>query len=128
MDMSLEDGTKQAVHTPVMVARLLQTLNKSNNTFATLAVSDEYYVQTQLTDGGYIIEKREGGEHAHFSATHVAPRPVQIFKKPWWQFWGEAPQQDFFGLTEVTEAFAAYLSGGPDPSFIKWSLMDPAAL
>jgi hypothetical protein len=118
--LELENGTAEDAPSAERVRELLATLSANGNSFAILASGDHDYMQTALSDGGFVLEKRMGGPDAHFEATHLIPRPVRTFAKPWWKFWGEPSTGDCFDLRQVTEAFLAYLSGAPDPGFIQW--------
>lgn len=73
-----------------------------------LSAAPESYIQTAWSDGGFILEKREGDRLHHFRATRrvsstFPPVPVAVFT-----------------FEEALSAFMAYASGAPAPGFLKW--------
>ena len=74
--------------------------------FAILAVDAETYIQTAFGDGGYILERRDGGAWAHFQARRR-----------------EGPSGVTFTFEEVREAFLAYAADAPPPGWLAWERM-----
>lgn len=75
--------------------------------FVILGSAPETYIQTAFLDGGYIIEKRDGGAQKHFRAQR---RAVTVTES----------SDAAFSFEEVLEAFMAYASEGPMPPIVTW--------
>ena len=80
--------------------------------FAVLASAPEIYLQTAWQDGGFIIERRDGGEARHFRAAR-SERPVEPKDR----------SRLTFTFEEVLAVFIAYASGTPMPASVAWEPM-----
>jgi hypothetical protein len=80
--------------------------------FVILEAGQEAYIQTAPSDGGYILEKRDGDKQRHFQAVRRAVARSS-----------SARSRTIFTFEEVHEAFMAYASGAPMPLFIAWEQM-----
>jgi hypothetical protein len=124
MLLTTEKGSAEHIGDPSQIVMCVSALKQPTNTFAILASKDQHYLQTALTDGGFVLEKRLGSAGHHFTATHFFRQPTIIYKKPWWKFWGQAETADCFQQSEVVAAFSAFFSGSPDPTFLRWNRLD----
>jgi hypothetical protein len=120
LTIELENGTKERISDPARLAALLGTLDRGDNSFAILARADGVYIQTALTDSGYVIEKRLGNEMSHVEAARRAAQPAAPVARPWWKFWHSAPKADCFPLEDVVQCFAAFMGEGQEPSGLHW--------
>ncbi|MBA4771517.1 MAG: hypothetical protein H2054_00240 [Sphingomonas sp.] len=107
--------------------RELALLNPVDNARAVLSRSEEVYLQTAVFDNGFVIEKREGSEAAHFHAvpSHSPLPPTRAEPKRSWFariFWPSNflvsacafPQETMF------RAFEAYLAGRETDTPLVW--------
>ena len=76
--------------------------------FMILSTEPETNIQTAFGDGGYILEKRDGGPGAHFRATR-----------------SETPSQAILSFDEVREALLAYAADAPPPGWLAWERIAP---
>lgn len=83
------------------VDQAIDALDQDNNPFTVLSRADEDYIQTAHDDGGWTVERRQGGANQHFSAWHVGG--------------GSSFTKD-----EVRRLFEAYRTRGPDPMTVEW--------
>lgn len=81
--------------------------------FFILSSAPETYMQTAFRDGGYIIEKRDGGDQRHFRALRRTPL-------------SKGHSDAVFSFEEVRETFMAYASEAPMPPFLIWEPMQLA--
>lgn len=71
-----------------------------------LALSERYYMQSAASDGGFVLEKREGNATAHFAAKRLDGSGA------------------IFSAEEITEAFLGYLEGQIETPGVRWEQMD----
>jgi hypothetical protein len=83
--------------------------------FVILELGPETYIQTASSDGGYILEMREGDDQRHFQATRRGVAPAAA-----------SGSNSIFTFEEAREAFMAYASEAPIPHFLMWKRMDLA--
>lgn len=84
-------------------------LNVGAGDFVILSSGEEAYIQTLSRDGdGFILEKREGNAHRHFQANRKNGLSTPT---------GD-PQ--IFTFDEIREAFMAYVSKSPMPTYLSW--------
>lgn len=72
-----------------------------------LGLDGETYMRTASLEGGYVIEKREGGSNKHFRAFRL----------------GGSPQWDdgtIFDFEETLAVFSSYASKSEMPPFLEW--------
>lgn len=81
--------------------------------FVILSSASETYMQTAFRDGGYIIEKRDGGDQRHFRALRRTALST-------------GSSEAVFSFEEVRETFMAYASEAPMPPFLMWEPMQLA--
>lgn len=70
-----------------------------------LAIDDQHYIQSAAQDGGFVLERRDGGEEAHFSAEHRDGTGA------------------LFSLDEIAAAVLGYLAGRADSPGVRWVAM-----
>lgn len=78
--------------------------------FAILAAGEETYIQSAFGDGGFVLERRDGGDAAHFRAVRA-----------------DDPSEVIFTFDEVVEAFTAWAEEAPAPDWMAWEPMRLAA-
>ncbi|MFN4297056.1 MAG: hypothetical protein ACK4FB_09455 [Brevundimonas sp.] len=93
--------------TPAAIYDALLDLGDSD--FLIVESADETYIQMMATDGGFIIEKRDGGGERHFKASRQAPSSRKAARKA-----------DVWPFEETMAVLAAYVSNEPTPHFVRW--------
>ena len=88
---------------------------------AVLSRAGEAYIQTMLTEHGFLLEKREGSADQHYEAVPNDGRARVVSKPPWWAFWMRATSIYYFSGEEIIEAFHEYQKGNANPAFVTWS-------
>lgn len=87
-------------------------LNLGSGDFVILSTGEEAYIQTASRDGdGFILEKREGSAEQHFQAVRRNGSQTAIVDPL------------IFTFDEINDAFAAYASDAPMPSYLTWTPM-----
>jgi len=118
MDLSTD---KEAWNAPSQ-DRIEQTIRGlKKNEFAILGSAEQVFIQTMSLEGGYLLEKRDGGPDHHFEAIPKDGRSRVKTKPPWWVFWEKPNSIHYFTSDEIIEAFNGYLEGDPDPTFATWN-------
>lgn len=77
-----------------------------------LSSSPQTYIQTAFREGGYILEKQEGGSERHFEAVR------QGIALP-----ATDDAKFIFTFEEAREAFIAYATNSPMPLSLRWERM-----
>lgn len=97
--------TAEAIHDALLAL--------GESSFLVLASAPETYIQTACKDAGYILEKRDGECARHFIASRQGLASAGV-------------DDARFTFEELHEAFLAYASGAPTPSFIRWERLNLA--
>ena len=122
MKLHTEVGFERDVADDAELRAALTKLDSDGNNFAILSTADETYIQTALYDDGFEIEKREGSQEAHFTATRPGLLPAPPRKKSRWNI--PVPVYNRYSLDETVRIFCAYLAGAPEPFPIAWMPTD----
>lgn len=103
---------------------LLSIVDGNQNSFAILSKSDEYYIQTHNDGSGFVLEKREGHEGAHFIA--MLSDHSQPFKqrRRFWQFWKKQDDHDKFDLATVADQFRVFAKNETPSKRVSWIRTD----
>lgn len=80
----------------------VDAIQYNSDGFAILERGEEQYMQTAVREGGFILEKREGSEVAHFAAKRLDGTG------------------DLFSVEEITEALLSYLEGRIETPGVHW--------
>ncbi|WP_299196243.1 hypothetical protein [uncultured Erythrobacter sp.] len=110
---TIADPTPEQIHNTIADLRFDEP--------AVLSRAEEIYIQTMLTQHGFLLEKREGDAAHHYEAVPNDGRARMITKPPWWAFWAKTTSIYYFSSEEVIEAFQEYQKGNADPSFVTWN-------
>lgn len=102
------DEARTTLVTPAIIHEALLGLGTGD--ILVLQSGPETYIQTVSRDGGYIIEKREGGRLRHFAAS----RPGSSSQDE------TDSSETVFTFEEAVFAFVAFGKGTAAPSFLKW--------
>jgi hypothetical protein len=100
-DQPEEVATAHAIHDALVAV--------GPGSYAILGTGEQTYIQTAARDGGFVVERRDGGGHAHHRAVRRTRRSPPF-----------AQPHDLFDQVEVNALFIAYAAAGPDPSFVSW--------
>ena len=98
-------------------------LDPATNPFGVLTRGGSHFIQVAAEGGGFIIEKRAGGDDTHFHARRTGGRPST--KPPERTFlqrlFGAAVRDvDTFTRAEVEAVLIAWYLDRPDPDFLRW--------
>lgn len=124
MILSIDGMADIAVDETTDFSLLLKSVNGNSSTFAILEKSDQNYIQTHCDGLEFVLEKREGGAHAHYSATNGKQPEIVSQPRKWWQFWGSSDQQSTFPLEVIVDQFSCYAFGRTPRSNVSWTKMD----
>ncbi|MEP3422338.1 MAG: hypothetical protein ABJN35_11430 [Erythrobacter sp.] len=113
------ENTTVAAPSGEIIAETILGLKEAD--YAILGPADEVFIQTMLTEHGYLLEKRDGDAASHYEAIPLDGRSRLESKSPWWAFWAKPSKIHYFSSDEIIEAFCCYLEGNANPAFSRWS-------
>lgn len=105
-------------------SELLKRVNGHDSSFAILAKSEHFYIQTHCDGLEYVLEKREGHDDAHYSAVRERLTDPLSRPKKWWQFWKRRGQQTKFPFDVIVEQFANYAFDTTSEAPVYWEKME----
>jgi hypothetical protein len=107
------------------LSKRIGELDPATSPFGVLSRGGRHFIQVAAEGGGFVIEKREGGEDSHVHARRTGGRPSPkpprpgFFKRLLGGGRGKR-DADTFTLGEVEAVLLAWYEDRPDPDFLRW--------